>query len=232
MSPAGLKNTNKISGESMKKIGYLAALAVVLTGCVSAPIKPMDSSAGLQGKSVILTQYAKPDFAAMTPGKAVIGIFGAFAMIHAGNELVAKDNIADPSLEIGEQVANDLSAKDGIRILPNQRVVAADDKPATLVKVYPDADLILDVKTINWMYSYYPSQWGKYHVYYTVRMRLLNGRTGDLIAQQLCKTDPTDPGNPPSVDGLRADHSALLKQLLHKAADTCVKNMEQQTLKV
>jgi len=26
----------------MKKIGYLAAVAVVLSGCVSAPTKPMD----------------------------------------------------------------------------------------------------------------------------------------------------------------------------------------------
>jgi len=110
--------------------------------------------------------------------------------------------------------------------------VAADDKPATLVKIYPGADLILDVKTINWMYNYYPTQWGKYHVNYAVRLRLLNGRTGDLIAQQLCKTDPTDPANPPSLDGLRADHAALLKQLLHKAADTCIKSVEQLTLKV
>lgn len=216
----------------MKKIGYLVTVAVVLSGCVSAPTKPMDSSAGLQGKSVVLTQYAKPDFSAMTPGKAAFGLFGALAMIHAGNELVMTDNIADPSIEIGEQVANDLSTRDGVRILSNQRVVAADDKPATLVKIYPGADMILDVKTINWMYNYYPTQWGKYHVNYAVRLRLLNGRTGDLIAQQLCKTDPTDPANPPSLDGLRADHAALLKQLLHKAADTCIKSVEQLTLKV
>jgi len=72
----------------MKKFCCAAAIAVVLSGCVSAPSKSLDSGSTLQGEHVVISQYAKPDFAAMTPGKAAFGVFGAVSMISAGNELV------------------------------------------------------------------------------------------------------------------------------------------------
>ena len=57
----------------MKKITVTAVIAAALAGCVSAPTKPLESSANLQGKRVVLSEYAKPDFSAMTPGKAMFG---------------------------------------------------------------------------------------------------------------------------------------------------------------
>ncbi|WP_267226253.1 hypothetical protein [Dyella silvae] len=215
----------------MKKFCCAAAIAVVLSGCVSAPTKSLDSGSALQGKHVVVTQYAKPDFSAMTPGKAAFGMFGAMAMVSAGNELVKSENIEDPAIEISEQIANDMAVKRSATVLPSSHQIAADDNPASLVKIYPGADVILDVKTINWMYSYYPTQWSKYHVFYAARVRLIDGKTGALVAQQLCKVDPTDPNDPPTNDALRADHAALLKQFLHKAASTCVSNVEQQALR-
>lgn len=205
----------------MKKMIFVMAMTVAMGGCVSAPTKPMVASLDLQGKTIVLSQYATPDFSAMTPGKAVFGMFGAAAMISAGNELVRSNHIEDPALQIGHHIADDLVTRHAFTIIPNNNAIAINDKPATLVKTYPGADLILDVKTINWMYSYYPTNWGKYHVFYTTRARLLDGKTGNLIAQQMCKGDPTDPKNPPSADELRADHAALLKQLLRKVGDDC-----------
>ena len=216
----------------MKKFCCAAAIAIVLSGCVSAPSKSLDSGSTLQGKHVVVSQYAKPDFAAMTAGKAAFGLFGAMAMITAGNELVKSENIEDPAIEISEHLANDMAVKRSATVLPTPHQVATDDNPSSLVKVYPGADVILDVKTVNWMYSYYPTQWGKYHVTYIARVRVIDGKTGALIAQHLCKVEPTDPNDPPTNDALRADHAALLKQFLHKAADTCVSDVEQQALRV
>ncbi|WP_156171438.1 hypothetical protein [Dyella japonica] len=216
----------------MKKFCCAVAMAAVLSGCVSAPTKSMDSSSALQGKHVVVTQYAKPDFSAMTPGKAAFGLFGAMAMISAGNELVKSENIEDPAIEISEHLASDMEAKRSATLLPSSHTIATDDNPASLVKIYPGADVILDVKTINWMYNYYPSQWGKYHVNYAARVRLIDGKTGALVAQHLCKIDPTDPNDPPTNDALRANHAALLKEFLHKAASSCVSDVEQQALRV
>ncbi|MHA6206266.1 hypothetical protein ACXU4B_17700 [Dyella soli] len=216
----------------MKKFCCVAALAVVVSGCVSAPTKSLDSGSTFQGKHVVVTQYAKPDFSAMTPGKAAFGLFGAMAMISAGNELVKSENIEDPAIEISDHLASDMAVKRSATILPASHQIAVDDNPSSLVKIYPGADVILDVKTINWMYNYYPTNWGKYHVMYTARVRLIDGKTGALVAQHMCKVDPTDPNDPPSNDALRADHAALLKQFLHKAANTCISDVEQQALRV
>ena len=153
-------------------------------------------------------------------------------MIHAGNQLVQTDGIPDPAIDIGHQLANELATRNADTLLSTPPVVSPNDNPATLVKTYPGADLIIDVKTINWMYAYYPTKWQKYHVNYAARVRLLDGSTGALVAQQLCKVDPTDPNDPPSGDALIADHGALLKQLLKKAGDSCVQNFEHQVLKV
>jgi hypothetical protein len=216
----------------MKTFCCAAAIAVVLSGCVSAPTKSLDPGSTWQGKHVVVSHYAKPDFSAMTAGKAAFGLFGAVAMINAGNELVTSENIEDPAIEISERLANGLVEKRSAIMLPASPSVAADDSPSSLVKAYPGADVILDVKTINWMYAYYPSQWSKYHVIYAARVRLIDGKTGALVAQHLCKVDPTDPNNPPTNEALRTDHAALLKQSLHKAADTCVSDVEKQALRV
>jgi hypothetical protein len=216
----------------MKTFCCAAALAVVLSGCVSAPTKSLEQGSTLQGKHVVVSHYAKPDFAAMTAGKAAFGLIGGLAMVSAGNDLVKSEGIEDPAIEISQRLADDMAAKHSATVLPISNKIATDDNPSSLVKAYPGADLILDVKTLNWMYIYYRSQWSKYHVMYIARVRLIDGKTGALLAQHLCNVDPTDPKNPPTSDALRADHAALLKQSLHKAADTCVSDVEQQALRV
>lgn len=216
----------------MKKFCCAAVTAVVLSGCVSAPTKSLDPGSSLQGKHVAVSQYAKPDFTAMTAGKAAFGMFGAIAMISAGNELVKAENIDDPAVEIGQRLANDMAEKRSASLLPASQQTASNDSPSALVKTYQGADVILDVKTLNWMYGYYPSQWGKYRVVYVARVRLLDGKTGALVAQHLCKIEPSDPTSAPTLDALRADHAALLKQSLHHAADTCVNDVEQHALRV
>ncbi|MGH8147535.1 MAG: hypothetical protein ACREPY_14535 [Rhodanobacteraceae bacterium] len=135
-------------------------------------------------------------------------------------------------MAVVEKLAQDLQSARGERLLSNNDVIAADDRVFTLLKDYPGADLIIDVKTIGWMYSCYPTQWGKYHVFYSARLRVLDGSTGDLVAQAICKADPTDKNNPPTKDQLLANDGELLKDMLQKAGDSCVKVHEKQILNV
>lgn len=207
-------------------------MVVILCGCAGAPTKPLPSGSSLQGKHIALSQYAKPDFVAMTAGKALGGIFGFMAMASAGNALVKAENIEDPAIEIGRQLADDTAEKHSVTVLPASEHIATDaEKPSALVKSYPDADLVLDVRTISWMFLYYPSSWGRYHVMYVARVRLLDGKTGSLVAQHVCKVDdPADPKSAPTKDELLANHAAMLKQILHKSAGTCVGDIEQHAL--
>lgn len=216
----------------MRKLIAVAAIAAMLVGCAPVPTKSINSTAGLQGKRLVVTSHPIPDFSAGTAGKAMFAMVGAIAMIHAGNEMVRQDQIEDPAIRIGQRLSTDLAKTQGVIVLPPNGLVASSDDPAALIKTYPGADLLLDVKTYAWSYVYYPTKWGSYRVNVDANVRLLDGKTGEVIAQQTCKIDPTDPNNPPSLDALRANQSALLKQLLSKAADTCVGDVEQQVLRV
>ena len=216
----------------MRKLIAVAAIAAMLVGCAPVSTKSINSTAGLQGKRLAVTSHPIPDFSAGTAGKAMFAMVGAIAMIHAGNELVRQDQIQDPAIRIGQRLSTDLAKTQGVIVLPPNGLVASSDDPAALIKTYAGADLLLDVKTYAWSYVYYPTKWGSYRVNVDANVRLLDGKSGDVIAQQTCKIDPTDPNNPPSLDALRANQSALLKQLLSKAADTCVGNVEQQVLRV
>lgn len=210
----------------------MATIAAMLVGCAPVPTKSINSTAGLQGKRLVVTSHPVPDFSAGTACKAMFAMVGAIAIIHAGNEMVRQDQIEDPAIRISQHLSTDLAKTQGVIVLPPSGLVATSDDPAALIKTYPGADLLLDVKTYAWSYVYYPTKWGPYRVNVDANVRLLGGKTGEVIAQQTCKIDPTDPNNPPSLDALRANQSALLKQLLSKAADTCVGNVEQQVLRV
>jgi ABC-type uncharacterized transport system auxiliary subunit len=216
----------------MQKFIAVAATAALLAGCAPVATKPINTSASLQGKRLAVTSHPIPDFSAGTAGKAMFAMVGAVAMIHAGNEQVQQDQIQDPAIQIGQRLSSDLAKTQGVTLLPSNGQVASNDDAATLIKTYPGADLLLDVKTYAWSYNYYPSKWSAYRVNYDANVRLLDGKSGEVIAQQTCKIDPTDPNNPPTLDALRADRSALLKRLLNKAGDACVKDVEQRVLKV
>jgi hypothetical protein len=214
----------------MKRSLIMAAIAMLLAGCAPVSTKSINAAQDLQGKKLIVTNHSIPDFSAGTAGKAMFGLVGGLAMISSGNELVRTDEIPDPAVRIGNQLANDLAQNQGVILVPSSGLVAPSGGSADLLKTYPGADLWLDVKTYAWSYMYYPTKWATYHVFYAANIRLVDGKTGDVIAQQTCKTDPVDPNNAPSLDELRANQGALLKKLFVQAADTCVSNAEQQIL--
>ena len=216
----------------MERSLIMAAIAMLVAGCAPVSTKSISAAQDLQGKKLIVTNHPIPDFSAGTAGKAMFGLVGGLAMISSGNELVRTDEIPDPAVRIGNQLANSLAQNQGVILVPSSGLVAPSGNAADLIKTYPGADLLLDVKTYAWSYMYYPTQWATYHVFYAANIRLVDGKTGDVIAQQTCKTDPVDPNHAPSLEELRANQGALLKKLFVQAADTCVNNAEQQILNV
>lgn len=179
-----------------------------------------ESSAKLQGKSVALTQYSKPDFAAFTAGKAAFALVGAAAMIAEGNEIVRENEIQDPAIAIGDQLAKKLVESRHVTI-SRPSSVASSDKIEDLVSTYAGSELLLDVRTINWMFNYYPSDWAHYKVTYSARVRLIDAANGQAIAETMCQTVQGDDASPPTKDELLANHAALLKHYLGQGAAAC-----------
>src|SRR5207247_6174639 len=93
-------------------------------------------------------------------------------MISAGNELVKEHAIDDPAYAIAEELARSLAARYGIRSVGVGTGVVSDDDASSVAATYKTAPLALDVKTLQWGFMYFSSNWARYRVVYRARMRL------------------------------------------------------------
>ena len=218
----------------MLRVSLAVAFALSLGACATAnhtPISP-ESLARLQGKSVQATQYAQPDFAAFTAGKAAFALVGAAMMISEGNEIVKENQIPDPAREISAGLQSRLSAGKGTKPLPNSKTSAQGADVAAIVATNSGSDYILDVRTMSWMFNYYPADWAHYRVTYSAKVRLIDAATKSVVAESACTTVQGDDKNPPSKDQLLDNKAALLKSYLSKAATTCTDLLAREVLKL
>jgi hypothetical protein len=144
--------------------GCFGLLAVTLiAGCVSVqeiPIAPTAAD-GLRGRVTTIATRERPDFGAMTPGRAAIGgLIGGAMMIELGNRVVRENNIEDPSPAIARALAAELQQRHALGIAPDTVRVDTDEVPP-LAKIFPQVDLLLDVRTINWSYMYFATAWNR-----------------------------------------------------------------------
>lgn len=218
----------------LKQTAALAAFtgALALSGCVSTKNVKADVAAlrNSAPTTITLTARKRPDFAAMTAGKAMFGMVGAMAMISAGNTIIEENDVEDPADYIAMELATNLSASLGTQTVDNGGTLADTVKPAALAKLYPNADLLLDVQTINWSFVYFPADWNSYRVIYSAKLRLIDTRTGKLRAEGFCSRVPENSDDAPSREELLADRAARLKGELRVAADHCIGEFKAKVL--
>ena len=218
----------------MRKFGIVALAMVVLSGCVSVEHRPL--AAGdletMRGESITATRYAKPDFGAMTAGKASFGLIGGMAMVSAGNKIVEENGIEDPAIAISDGLMELLVAQAGMRPAESEGKVAEIDKIPALVSTYPGSRYLLDVKTFNWMFTYYPSDWSHYRVLYNARLRVIDASSRKVVAETMCSATQGDDANPPTRDQLLENDAALLKTYLKQASESCIAVLSKEVLQL
>jgi len=217
----------------VKQILIALVVAWSVAGCVSTRTTSLDGAQGhaLQGKSLALTTRAKPAFSAMTPGKAMFGLIGAGAMISAGNRIVADNDIADPAAMIGDQLRQALVERLGFVAATGGGAQVDTTDPALLASLYPGADFLLDVQTVNWSFVYRPGIGTQhYRVIYSVKVRLVDSHAKSLRAEAFCVRNDDGDANPPTHDELLADHAKILKARLAAHASECVGELKQKVL--
>jgi len=190
---------------------------------VQAPASAVDA---LQGQNLTSVTYVRPDFAAMTYGKAAIGgMFGGALMVSDGNQLVRENGLKDPALTIEPKltvlVTERLKAAGTTKVA--DRAAKLDDE-ASLSKDVGKKGVVLDVETVNWSFVYFPLDWSHYRVIYVARARLIDANTGTRIAQAPCEYK-SDDKTPPTYDQMLDNKAALLKDMFAKAADVCAEQM-------
>lgn len=216
----------------MRKITLIFAVAITMSGCASLNNKTMDtkSVADIKGETVTFTSRKRPDFSAMTAGKAVFGLLGAAAMISEGNSIIAGNNISDPADVIAEGIAKELESAYGTRLVTPPAAVSDEDAGRVAASVKSASRFVIDVQTINWMFGYFPTDWTHYRVMYTGKARLIDVQTKAVVAEGFCKHIPDSNANAPTYDELLANEAARLKGELSTLAKECVRLMKSQML--
>lgn len=218
----------------MRNAIIVTMAAVLATGCATVNKQPIDSnvSEALKSQSVVPTSRSKPDFTAMTAGKAAFAVVGAFAMISAGNEIIAKNNVPDPSEAIARGLGKSLTERYGSQFTPQPITVSTEDAAQLASAANGQARYVLDVQTILWNFAYFPTDWTHYRVMYSAKARLIDTEKKTVVAEGVCKQIPEDNNGAPTHDELLANEATLLKQKLSDAATECVKILNTEMLAI
>lgn len=217
----------------MKKNILCLTILLWLSGCVSTKTIPFDESTALESKPTTISKTTrnKPDFSAMTAGKAMFGLIGGAAMISAGNDIVQKNDIEDPANYIRSEISKALVNKYGLEVVDSNKSVDTR-KTEVIAKAYSESDWILDIETINWSFAYFPTDWNNYRVMYSAKLKLIDTKSQKVLAEGFCSRVPEYSESAPSHDELLANKAERIKSELKIAADNCITEFKTVTLKI
>lgn len=216
----------------MKKAVVLAATVLSLAGCTTIRNQPIDQKASeaIKGQTVTYAKRdAKPDFVAMTAGKAAFALVGAALMISEGNQIISSNDVPDPAVSIASELAQALEGTHQVKVMS---AVTVNGDAADLSASTAGAKYVIDVETINWLFAYFPTDWTHYRVLYTGKARLIDTSTKQVVAEGACSRNPEQAAGAPTYDELLADNAKRLKSELATAASECVALLKRDMLKL
>jgi hypothetical protein len=220
--------------QNMKNVISALCVIALLAGCVSTKNVSVsnDRTQEWRGKTVLLTTRPRPDFVAMTAGKAAFALIGVAAMISAGDSIVEKNGIEDPAPILGENLLSDAEARYGVVAAVPAHVAINTTDVAAMAHAAHGADLLLDVQSMGGQFRYFPTDWSHYAVDSGFKVRLIDVRSAALIAEGFChQTTQKDP-SPPTKDELLADGAARLKSILTTQREACLQQLKKDVLAI
>lgn len=218
----------------IRRIALAAAITSLVTGCatVNQPFNA-DTASAIKSQTVAVAgNNEKPNFVAMTAGKAAFAMLGAVAMIAAGNDIVKEHNVQDPAADIARALSARLGEKYGAQIAPASISLNSEDPAQLAAAANGKARYVFDVRTAGWSFAYFPTDWTHYRVTYTARARLIDAEKKTVIAESICSQVPQTNEGAPTYDELLANGAALLKSKLADAGKECVAKFSDTMFKV
>jgi hypothetical protein len=205
------------------------SLVGILSSCVSTKNIAISTSdrAALKGKTVAVPNHKMPGWGVLKPETAVAaGLGGAIGGAIAGgvaeqqgNKEIKKHNIKDPAEKVAEVLESQLVQQAGAKRITGSRPFVDKNDAKEVAGLVPGADYILDVRSMGWMGIYYPMTLTKYRVIHNMQMRLIEQKTGRVVAQGFSAYQSDDKANAPNFDGIYANGAAFLKQELKSSSD-------------
>lgn len=214
---------------------FLILFGIMFAACATVKQVPLskDAAQSIKGKSCELSRHETPGFQASTAAKAAFGPLGIGAAFSEGKEIVEKNKIEDPALYISRELSKTVSDNFSVRILPESSNICANADVETVCSTYKNGDIILDVRTLNWFFAYYPTVWTKYRVFYAAQFRMIDSITKTVIAEEFfAKLTDEDTSVAPTYDDLLNNNAERLKLELRKLADEAIAHFRQKGLNI
>lgn len=211
---------------------FIPSLLILLSGCVSTKNTSVNMSLLKENKpsSITISARKTPSFAAMTAVNVQFGILGAAAQISSGNKIIKENTVEDPAIYIADELTKTLANQLEITNLKNGKQITDTTNVKALAEQYKDADLLVDVQTVNWHSIYYLSDWNNYRIFYSAKLRLIDTKKKTLIAESFCSKMQDDKANAPSYDQMIENKAAVLKAALKSHADACITEFKTKAL--
>jgi hypothetical protein len=214
---------------SFSRLALVVSCGAILSGCASSAhlvsdddafqartsVQPLDSLPrnALLKRSLAVRTGKTPSFYADTPGRRTYGILGVIAMMREGNRLVENYGLKDPATQLSEDLVASLASRNGM-----------------WTSTPDSADLLLDIKTINWDFRPYRNDPDNLYVVYSARVSLVDRRAGTVLASGKCRSRRDGEGDSATLDQLLADGARRLQNELREAAQECAQRVKAGTL--
>jgi hypothetical protein len=210
------------------------AASAALAGCVSTKSISHDDATALQGKTIVVDTYEPPFFTAFTAGKSWGGLPGMLLAIKEGKSFIRDNQIADPAVAIGNDLAHALAMRYSVVVEPRRdaELLTIKDSIDTIVAKYPSADLILDSRTLYWGYDPFPWHEGTYHLTFAAKIRLIDAHSKTVLAEGRCQHVPEYSADMPNYETLTANGGAWVKAQLRSKVDSCVSEFGASSLEL
>jgi hypothetical protein len=235
-----------------RRFAPLACLAgeLAAAGCATKRLQPLDQAALRAGQPRTMVVAQAPSPALRAEGPAVeglvnatgfafglIGVAGARSYAETVNRRRARFmkqcEIADPVDEVREDLAESFAERQSLQVLESERKTDAT-APKDIVKDYPGADLILDVRTSKWGIRRVeaPSARGEVHfaAFYEGAFALIDARKGAVVAEATCAVQFRDGEGAPTLNELFEDDCARLRKGIALSAHTCAERYHTKVL--
>lgn len=146
-----------------------------------------------------------------------------------GKKMLEENKIVDPASQIADEFGQVLTEKYELKISGLNRPEVDFDDIDRLVKYYPEGDILLDVKTLDWGIAFQmpAGYWLTYHA----RLRLIDRANQKILAQDRCSRPRESLGGATSFDEIRESEAAALRQALSDAVRACTAYFRAQFIK-
>ena len=155
-------------------------------------------------------------------GLAAAGVVWGGA-ISAGKQLIKDYSLEDPSPRVKEGFISAIESRLGFKSTRSIKETLSTEDLGELKEKFGNM-IVIDFLTSQWVFSDRGAFSGEYRLSYSARSRLVRLEDSKVLWQGVCQLFRSVP----SLEELKADNGALLKEKLNEAADICVSQLVAQ----